>query len=229
MCGLSPNFYIHVSVSDLYIPRIGSHISSSRKGRPIAGIYNSLTDSWMWKLGLPRYSFSGNICFKFSAFFLCSAGNAQRRKNPPKGLYRSIDLCFSKRYIKKHLAEIYLYTVYIAILVWMSQTLTGQWLSSVLHSQLTDGRLTRDPLWPHAANNQLNVEPVFVNLLRSPGIDSQPDGNDSSESITGILNRLKIRALVQTITQRNKREKHRKSRLRAHLKRAVSISFYNTL
>ncbi len=37
------------------------------------GIYNSLTDTWMWKLGLrPRYSFSGNICFKFSAFCLCS-------------------------------------------------------------------------------------------------------------------------------------------------------------
>jgi hypothetical protein len=27
--GLSPNFHIHVSVSDLYIPRIGPHISSS--------------------------------------------------------------------------------------------------------------------------------------------------------------------------------------------------------
>jgi hypothetical protein len=37
-------------------------------------VYNSLTDTWMWKLGLrPRYSFSGNICFKFSAFCLCSA------------------------------------------------------------------------------------------------------------------------------------------------------------
>jgi hypothetical protein len=42
---LSPNFHIHVSVSDLYIPRIGPHISSSRKGRPIMGIYNSLTDT----------------------------------------------------------------------------------------------------------------------------------------------------------------------------------------
>ncbi len=71
--GLSPNFHIHGSVSDLYIPRIGPHISSSRKGRPIVGIYNSLTDTWMWKLGLrPRYSFSGNIWFKFSAFCLCS-------------------------------------------------------------------------------------------------------------------------------------------------------------
>jgi hypothetical protein len=26
LCGLSPNFHIHVSVSDLYIPRISPHI-----------------------------------------------------------------------------------------------------------------------------------------------------------------------------------------------------------
>jgi hypothetical protein len=33
--GHSPNFHIHVSVSDLYIPRIGAgpHISCSRKGQ----------------------------------------------------------------------------------------------------------------------------------------------------------------------------------------------------
>ena len=43
--GLSPNFHIHVSVSDLYIPRIGPHISSSRKIRLIMEIYNSLTDT----------------------------------------------------------------------------------------------------------------------------------------------------------------------------------------
>jgi hypothetical protein len=54
----------------IYIPRIGPHISSSRNGSSIVGIYNSLTDTRMWKLGLrPRYSFSGNICFKVSAFF----------------------------------------------------------------------------------------------------------------------------------------------------------------
>ncbi len=52
------------------------HISSSRTGRPIVGIYNSLWDTWMWKLGpRPRYSISGNICFKFSAFCLCSVGS----------------------------------------------------------------------------------------------------------------------------------------------------------
>ncbi len=62
------------SVSDLYSPRIGQHISSSRIGIPIMEIYKSLIDAWMWKLGLrPRYSFSGNICFKISVFCLCSA------------------------------------------------------------------------------------------------------------------------------------------------------------
>ncbi len=33
--GLSPKFHIHVSVSDLYIPRIGPHISCSRIGKSI--------------------------------------------------------------------------------------------------------------------------------------------------------------------------------------------------
>jgi hypothetical protein len=37
--GLSPNFHIHVSVSDLYIPNIGPHISCSRIGRSNVGIY----------------------------------------------------------------------------------------------------------------------------------------------------------------------------------------------
>ncbi len=60
---------------EIYIapPRIGLHISSSRIGRPVVGIHKSLTDAWMWKLGLrPRYSFSGNICFEISVFCLCS-------------------------------------------------------------------------------------------------------------------------------------------------------------
>ncbi len=40
---LSPNFYIHVSVSDLYIPTIGmvQLFSCRRMGRPIVGIYKS--------------------------------------------------------------------------------------------------------------------------------------------------------------------------------------------
>jgi hypothetical protein len=33
----------------------------------------------MWKLGLrPRYSFSGNICFKLSAFCLCSVDSNEK-------------------------------------------------------------------------------------------------------------------------------------------------------
>jgi hypothetical protein len=41
-----------------------------------------------------------------------------------------------------------------------------------------------------------NPEPVFVNLIRSPGIDSQPGGIDSSESIPGLHKRLQIRTPV---------------------------------
>jgi hypothetical protein len=42
---LSPNFHIHVSESDLSIPRIGPHISCSKIGRSIVGIYKSFTDT----------------------------------------------------------------------------------------------------------------------------------------------------------------------------------------
>ncbi len=60
--------FIHI-----YSPGIGLHISSSRIGRPIVGIYKSLAR--MWKLGLrSRYSFSRIICFEISVFCLCSAG-----------------------------------------------------------------------------------------------------------------------------------------------------------
>jgi hypothetical protein len=42
--GLFPNFYIHVSVSDLYIPTIGQQTQYSKIGGRIVGIYKSLTD-----------------------------------------------------------------------------------------------------------------------------------------------------------------------------------------
>ncbi len=74
--GLSPNFHIHVSMSDTFPGSV--HIFPARTGRSILGIYKSLTDTWMWKLGLrPRNSFSGIICFEFSVLFLCSVCRAQ--------------------------------------------------------------------------------------------------------------------------------------------------------
>ncbi len=70
--GLSPNFNIHVSMSDLYIPRICPYRSYSRIGRSIVGIYKWL-GTGMCKFGLwPRSSFSRNICFEFSVLVLCS-------------------------------------------------------------------------------------------------------------------------------------------------------------
>ncbi len=54
--GLSPNFHIHASMSDLYIPTISLPILLEQICRPILGLYKSLTDTWIWKLGLrPRY------------------------------------------------------------------------------------------------------------------------------------------------------------------------------
>ncbi len=46
--GLSPNFHIHGSVSDLYIPRISPHTvyGRSKIDRPILEICKSLTDIW---------------------------------------------------------------------------------------------------------------------------------------------------------------------------------------
>ncbi len=46
MCGLSPNFHINVSVSDLYIPRIGQAYSA-------AGKY--VDRSWAYKEIAPRH------------------------------------------------------------------------------------------------------------------------------------------------------------------------------
>ncbi len=49
-------FHISLSVCDLFIPRIGPHISCSWIGRSMVGIYKSLTDTRRWKFGqwLPR-------------------------------------------------------------------------------------------------------------------------------------------------------------------------------
>ncbi len=67
----SPNFHIHVSVSDLYCPRIGLHISSSKIGRPMVGIYSinhSQTHecgNWDWDPDIP---FLGIFVSKFRYF-----------------------------------------------------------------------------------------------------------------------------------------------------------------
>ncbi len=47
--------------------------SCSRIGRPILGMYKSLTDTWMWKMGLwlPNF-FSGNIVSEISVLCICS-------------------------------------------------------------------------------------------------------------------------------------------------------------
>jgi len=59
---LSPNFHIHMSVSELYIPTMGLPVLLEEIVKLVLGIYKSLKDTWMWKLGLrPRYSQKRNI------------------------------------------------------------------------------------------------------------------------------------------------------------------------
>ncbi len=76
-CAASVPISTFVCLWAIYIfPGSINIFSCSRIGRPIAEIYKSLTDTWMWKLGLrPRNSFSENICFKFSVLCLCSVRN----------------------------------------------------------------------------------------------------------------------------------------------------------
>ena len=52
LCLLSPHSHIHVSVSDLYIPRIGPHIFLQQNRQTDRWtMYKSLTDTdtWVWK------------------------------------------------------------------------------------------------------------------------------------------------------------------------------------
>jgi hypothetical protein len=45
LCGRSPNFHIHVSVSDLHIPWIGPPMFLRQNRQKSKGIYKSLTDT----------------------------------------------------------------------------------------------------------------------------------------------------------------------------------------
>ncbi len=61
------NNHIHVSVSDCYIPTMGLPILLLEICGPTLGLYKSLTDTWVWKLGLrPRNSQKRNTYLGFS-------------------------------------------------------------------------------------------------------------------------------------------------------------------
>ncbi len=72
-CVASVPIYTYMYLWAIYILPRSVHIFSC--SRPILGINKSLKDTWMWKLGLwPSNSFSGNICYEFSASYLYSGG-----------------------------------------------------------------------------------------------------------------------------------------------------------
>ncbi len=82
LCGLSPNFHIHVSVGDLYIPRIGPHIFL-QKNRSWGYINRSQPhECGNRDLGLrPRNSFSGIFVsnFRYCVFAVLGEMFGKRR------------------------------------------------------------------------------------------------------------------------------------------------------
>jgi hypothetical protein len=110
---LSPNSYTHISVRDLYISIpwsvclfCCSQICGLILG--ILGIYKSLTDTWMWKLGLrPRRKGIHNWDFRCSAetwestehfpAFALLMYNFRRHPNIFCSLSRRQSPCFRKR------------------------------------------------------------------------------------------------------------------------------------
>jgi hypothetical protein len=57
--GLSPNFHIHVSMSELYILTMGLPFLLEEICGPILGIYKSLTDTWNVENGAEAAQFPG--------------------------------------------------------------------------------------------------------------------------------------------------------------------------
>ncbi len=73
LCGRVPDFHIHVSVSDLYIPTIGPPIYCCKENDR-SWEYSVLTETWRRKSGTrPRSFISGNMCFELLVQFFCSA------------------------------------------------------------------------------------------------------------------------------------------------------------
>jgi hypothetical protein len=73
--GLSPSFHIPVSLSDLYIPRIGPHIFVQQNMQIDRGNINhsrhmNVEIFLFWEYY--KEFIYGNICFKFSVLVLCS-------------------------------------------------------------------------------------------------------------------------------------------------------------
>ncbi len=75
-----------------------------RIDRTIVGIYNSLTDTWIWKLGLTLCnSFSGDICFDFSVLCLFSVGSWRvAEKGSKLGVEKLVDTNINYFYVAHH-------------------------------------------------------------------------------------------------------------------------------
>ncbi len=91
--GHIPNFHIHVSVSDLYISTIKLPIMLQEICGQILGIYKSLTNTWMWKLGLrPRNPKKRNNKWDFHCSAELDCTRYRHRSRPLESLCPDIRL-----------------------------------------------------------------------------------------------------------------------------------------
>jgi hypothetical protein len=66
LCGLIPNFYTHVSVSDLYIPTISQKTLYIKIGGPSVGIHKWLIDTGYGNWEASWVSHQGFLSFPFT-------------------------------------------------------------------------------------------------------------------------------------------------------------------
>ncbi len=121
LLGRAPNSYIHVSVNDLYtvfpqsVCLVPIYLFCFRKiGGPIVGIYKSLTDTWIWKLGLrPRSFFSVKYRISYTYVFKTSPEYC-------RGLFNVVVVCLEE------ISHWYWYFVYKLSVHWQETKDSGK-------------------------------------------------------------------------------------------------------
>ncbi len=113
--GLSTNFHTHVSVSNLYIPRIGPHFSCSRIGRSIVGIHicSQTHECGNWECGRAN-TFLGIFVTNFRHWFFAIYAmhlmpNFQSIQNRTFQTVSGLGpiFCFTVQYLHLHNSENY--------------------------------------------------------------------------------------------------------------------------
>ncbi len=119
-CSLVPNFYIHVSVSDLYIPTIGPQTQCSKIGGPIVQMYNCA------QIHECRNSERGRAVSFLGIFVSNLRCSASESNCMAAGRRQSMEACLVLPRIVNTLWRI-LYTVQYVITSFFKDVVNGRW------------------------------------------------------------------------------------------------------